>query len=418
MVATILLLALTVVLFSSIFAWVSSFPAPPAQNSDQFQARLFVQPNATGTGGFITGISITHLAGPAVSPSAQIFVRSNLFATSSQYTGTYTVANGGIATPTWNLGQTWLLTSFVPTGSLCLAPCHPYAFAGAQPDTIRVYIYYDYQELFYVSLPVAATSQSFAFLAVGTTPTVPVIGGPFTIWASIQGVLPGAGTSVVVTLSGLPGLAAMTTPMAMTYVAATGLWTYSIALGETTSSGTYYTPILATTTTGYGWSGTSAVPVYITPYATLIGSVFKMGTPPATARCTAADAPVAACQALNDYYYTVSITASPVTFGNVLFEVLTSTRTVYSATTHGAFGIALTSAPTTLAAGYVLASPYSMQMPNSGFTYVAGTTAATALTTLYTISIDVGTVNPAGAGLVLLVVGIGSYSSYTSAALP
>jgi len=35
-VATILLLALTVTLFASIFAFVTSFPSPPAQNSNQF----------------------------------------------------------------------------------------------------------------------------------------------------------------------------------------------------------------------------------------------------------------------------------------------------------------------------------------------------------------------------------------------
>jgi flagellin-like protein len=416
-VATILLLALTVVLFSSIFAWVSAFPAPPAQNADQFQARLLVQPNASGSGGYITGITITHLAGPPVSSSAAIYIRSTLFPTSSQYTGTYTVANGNISSNTWNLGQTWVLSKFVPTGSACVSPCHPYAYLGANPDTIRIYIYYDFQELFYVSLPVAVTSQTFAFLSVGTTPASPVIGGAFTIWAEIQGVVPAVGTSVMVTLSGLPGYSAVTTAKAMTYSAATGLWSYSSLTGNTTASGLYYAPIYATTAAGYGWSGTSAVAVSITPYSTLIGSVFTMGTPSAAAKCTAAKTPVAACQAANDYYYTVAITASSVTFGSILFEVLTSTRTVYSATTEAAFALALTSTPTVVAASWSAAGG-AMQVPSAGFTYVAGTTSATALTTLYVISVDVGTVKPTGTGLTLLVLGIGAYSGYTGVALP
>ncbi|HTW40484.1 MAG TPA: type IV pilin [Thermoplasmata archaeon] len=420
-IATILLLAMTVVLFSSIFAWVSAFPAPPAQNSNQFQARLTVTPNATGTGGFITAVSITHLAGPPVSSQTSIYVRSKYFPTSSQYTGTYTLPNGNVTGNTWNLGQTWLLTSFVPTGSPCTAPCHPYAFAGSQPDTISVYIYYDYQVLFTVALPVATTSQSFAFLSTGTTPAVPVIGGPFAIWASIQGVVPGAGTSVTAILSGLPGLSTQTTPVAMTYSAATGQWSYSISLGSTTAAGTYYVPITATTTAGYGWSGTSAVPVYITPYSTLIGSVFTMGTPvAASAKCTAAATPVAACQAANDYYYKITITGSPpLTFGNVLFEVLTSTRTVYDGTTHGAFAVALSTTLTTVAASYVTASPYAMQMPTSGFSTFGGAlTTSSPLTTSYIIEVDVGTVNPAGTGLNFLVLGVGPYTSYVAVALP
>jgi flagellin-like protein len=420
-IATILLLGLTVVLFSSIFAWVSAFPPPPSSNSNQFQARLTVSPNATGTGGYITSITITHLAGPAVTSQASIYVRSHYFPTSSQYTGTYTLANGNITGKTWNLGQTWTLTSFVPTGSPCTSPCQPYAYYGGQPDTISVFVYYDYNVLFTVSLPVAATTQTFAFLAEGTTPATPVIGGPFTIWAAIQGVVPGAGTSVTATISGIPGLSTHTTPVAMTYSAATGLWSYAITLGTTTAAGTYYVPIYATTTSGYGWSGTSALTVYITPYSTLIGSAVTMATPvAASAKCTAAATPVAACQAANDYYYKITLNYSaPVTFGQVLFEVLTSSRTVYDATTHGAFAVALATTPATMVASYVTASPFAMQMPSSGFSsYAAGYSATSALTTSYVIELDVGTVNPAGTGLAFLILGIGPYSSYTAVALP
>jgi len=191
-------------------------------------------------------------------------------------------------------------------------------------------------------------------------------------------------------------------------------WVWNVSAGSTTASGTYYAFITATAN---GKTGTAAVPVSITSYSTLIANAITLGTPGAAAKCTGAKAPVAACQAANDYYYIVPISASLVTFGSVLFEVLTSTRAVYSATAEAAFALSLTTTPGTVAASWSAAGG-AMSMPSSGFTYVSPLVPASPLTTTYEISIDVGTVSPTGTGLSLLVVGINSYSGYTAVGLP
>ena len=73
-IATILLLALTVTLFGAIFAFVTSFPSPPAQSNNQFQASLFYPSN--GSASWIAGVRIVHLAGPATPGSALIYLHS------------------------------------------------------------------------------------------------------------------------------------------------------------------------------------------------------------------------------------------------------------------------------------------------------------------------------------------------------
>jgi hypothetical protein len=158
----------------------------------------------------------------------------------------------------------------------------------------------------------------------------------------------------------------------------------------------------------------TAVSVSITPYSTLITHSIALGVSSSAALCTGAGAPVAACQASGDYYYLVPILYSPITFGNVLFEVLTPSGSTYTATTHAAFAVAKNSAPTAFSAEYIFGSPYSMLMPNSGWSALGGTTTELSpLTSAYQISIDMGTVNPAGVGNTFIVIGIGPYSGQT-----
>ena len=59
--ATIILLAMTVVLFSSIFAWVTTFPAPAVQNTTQFSANLVLTPNQTYVQGLRSPTSLDRL---------------------------------------------------------------------------------------------------------------------------------------------------------------------------------------------------------------------------------------------------------------------------------------------------------------------------------------------------------------------
>src|SRR5271170_5968607 len=398
-VATILLLALTVTLFASIFAFVTSFPAPPAQNSNQFQAKLIIQPNATGTGGPITGISILHLAGPQVSQQALIYLKSSLHPTWTQFGTPYTLTQGGVS-GVWSLGQTWLLTSFAGGND-------PWA-----PDNITIYIVANAQLIFSVVVPGAVLNIPPTFVNDYTTPTSPAVGQAFTISAVIQGIT--SANTVQVTLSGLPGMSGVTAAQPLNYSAATGLWSTSfVRAGLTTSTGSYYVFLTASSSTGK--TATSALPVYITPYSTLISSALTLGTfTLGAATCTAANTPAAACQASGDHYATVTISSSSITFGSVSFEVYTTASYVaYTTAGHTAFALATTAALTTSVVSWVGPAKGPM-LVNSTWTttYKAGYSALSPLTTSFIFSMDLGTA-AVPATLSFIVIGIGAYSSST-----
>jgi flagellin-like protein len=393
-VATILLLALTVVLFSSIFAFVTSFPAPPAQNSNQFQANLVISANASGISGVLTGVTIVHLAGPAISQQATIYLRSAVHPTWLQFSTGYTLADGGI-TGTWNLGQTWTLTSF--TG-------------GADsyvPDNITISIIQGAQLVFSDIVPGTVLNLPPTFLSVGTTPAVPAVGQAFQIYSAVQGIT----TAPTIVVSGLPGSLPAGSQTMHPYG---GEWVYNITAGLTTTSGTYYSFITAVTAASK--TGSSSVPVYLTPYSTLIATALSVGTPTAPVKCTAAHAPAAACQAVNDTTVSVPITASSITLGSVSFEVYTTTTNVpYTTAGHSAFALALTATPTTTVVKWVGPATGPLLVTSSWtITYTGPATTTSPLTNLYTISIDLGTAS-VPATLSFIVLGIGVYSSQTLA---
>lgn len=422
-VATILLLALTVVLFASIFAFVTAFPGPPAQNSNQFQANLIQGVNTSGscTGACLkipvaTSITITHLSGPAVPMAALIYIKSAVHPIGPEFRNPYSLTAGGIpAGETWNLGQTWVLNANFTGGD------HP-----TLPDNFTIYIVSVTSLLFSVILPGAVINLPPTFVAVGTTPTAPVVGQGFTIFAQIQGPVPTSPLgSVLITVSGIPGMANVTTPQKMQYSAATGLWTYSMLAGNTTASGTYYAFITATTTVGL--VGTAAVSVPITPYSLSIGGAITLSSAVTTGSCAVGSAqtvpPVAAtkggCKA-GDYIYTLTITSSSVTFSSILLQVRsTSTNTVLTATASSSFAI-LTSA-SVVAAITVPGSGAAFAMPTPWAGYNGGLapaiTGSSPLTTSYTIVIDSGGTVAIAPVPTLVVLGDGSYTGSFSVTL-
>jgi hypothetical protein len=394
-VATILLLGLTVVIFGSILAFVIGFPAPLTQNSSQFSAQLYTETNGSALA--VQSLVISHLTGPIVPASALIYLKSSLHPKGPEFASPYPLTAGGIpAGRTWNPGQNFVLNSNFTGG-----------FHPVLPDNITIYIISNDNLLFSTVLPGTAVSLPPIFYDAATTPTSPAVGQSFNISIQIQNIV--SFNNVYVNLSGLPGTFAAL--HRMTFIG--NVWNYTVPAGWTTASGQYYAIVNATTTLGVVAS--AAAPVYITPYSTLITHTVSLGTAGSAAKCTAAAAPVAACQAANDYYYTIPILYTSVTFGSVLFEVLAPSGTTFAATTHGAFALSLTASPGTAAASYVFASPYTMLMPNSGFsTYAGSYKTTTPLTNAFEISIDVGTVNPAGVGNTFVVIGIGSYSGQTT----
>ena len=417
-VATILLLALTVVLFSAIFAFVTSFPAPPAQNSNQFQASIVQAANGTGKtcGGSSTtspctmalSFNILHLAGPPVGGNALIYLKSSQHPLGYEFKNPYTLSSGGITSGIWNLGTTWSLTSF-PCSTTVTTGCNPIL-----PDNITVYITSGSQLLFSAVIPGVVISTPPTFLSVGTSPASPAVGEGFTINATIQGV--SSSSSVQVNLDYLPG---MTTAAlaSMTYNAATGFWSYTLGPGNTTASGSYYATITATNN---GLSGTTSVPVTITSYSTLIATAVTLGSASGPTKCSTGTEP-AVCRSTSDYYYTVTLTTSLVTLGGVYFGVYsTSTGLPFTSPSTPAFAVSPTA---TLNKAFLVWAPTAtggtsmvVSFTTWTSTYANGGSSTSSLKTSMSISMDVGSTSPS-ATLELVVFGTGPYSGQTTITL-
>ncbi len=403
-VATILLLALTVVLFASIFAFVTSFPGPPAQNSNQFQAALNTGPNGSATEA--TSVTITHLAGPSISQTAQIYLKSSRYPNGPEFALPYSLVAGGLSpTQVWNLGQTWVLSSNFTGGF------HPII-----PDNITIYVVAGSSLLFSVVLPGTVINVPPTFLSVGTSPSVPALGEAFQIQAAIQGVTATSTVTVVVS-----NLGSSLPTGGQTMKLDNGVWVYNVTAGLTAASGTFYAFITATTPGGK--IGTSSVPVFITPYSTLIANAFTLGTATyGLCSKTTTHTPVAAClvSATQQYYFSVTISASAIDFGGILLEVeTTATKAAYATVAAAVFAIALTSTATTPVVTWTDSVVTGPLIITSSWTtaYTSPATSLTPLTTLYTISVNVGTTLPsATAGtLSFLALGQGAYSSQTAA---
>lgn len=220
-VATILLLALTVTLFASIFAFVTSFPSPPAQNNSQFQASIAYSSNGLN----VSAIRILHLAGPPVPTNGLIYLKSAMQPTAPEFASPYSVASGLPAgTGVWNLGQTWNVTFTAP-------------YLPQANSNITVYIVSGTQLLFSVILPGATVAAPPTVVSTSVYPSPLTVGASFTVYATLSGSY--TSTSVYVNLAAVPNTGTLNTAQKMTQNAQ-GQWTYTVAAGVTTTAGTFY----------------------------------------------------------------------------------------------------------------------------------------------------------------------------------
>lgn len=237
-VATILLLALTVTLFASIFAFVTSFPPPPAQNNNQFLANLVVTANQKN----ISGIKIVHLAGPVVPGGADVYLKDANDPTASEFTTPYTVSSGLSGATLWSLGQTWSVS--FPSTSL-----------PSIQDNITIYIISATQLLFSVILPGTAFTLSPTIVATSVSPAVPVIGQSFTVYATLAGSY--GAHSVYVNLVSVPGGPTTTKQMTQN---AQGQWTYTWSTGAA-KNGTFTGFVNASSPSGQQAIGTVVITI-------------------------------------------------------------------------------------------------------------------------------------------------------------
>jgi FlaG/FlaF family flagellin (archaellin) len=247
-VGTILILALTVVLFSAIFFFVNTFPRPPTQTANQFSASPVF--GTSGGKQTISGIRILHLTGPdVISNPTQIYLFAQVPYTALCPAGGCTVSQGLPGNPpVWTLGQTWNIT---------------FGVSIFTPNNVSVTIISSSVLLYSQNVPGLITNYPPIFLNVWTSKTnacgqaEPVHATQFYICSQIQdpniqpGVAPGClNYNCVATLAkSLPGSNA-TGILPSAWNAAGKYWYSTVPASWTTAAGTYTVIVVATNLLG------------------------------------------------------------------------------------------------------------------------------------------------------------------------
>jgi hypothetical protein len=241
---TILILALTVVLFSSIFFFVSTFPKPASQPAYQFQGQLYYGFATKGahTWTNVSYLTVTHLGGPVIYAfNTQFYVVSQ--AHPQNTTVVYTLSSGGLGssnTASWGTGQVW---------NLSLVADH----LGI-PDNITVTVVTGGTVVYRQTLPGTNPTIPPIFDQEGTSPGNPVVSSPFSIFVQISDpFLRTTSTQVYLNIT-TPGLTCvnplsayssnMTVKLRMAYNSTNGLW--FVPGCSASISGTYYVTAWAT----------------------------------------------------------------------------------------------------------------------------------------------------------------------------
>jgi len=148
-----------------------------------------------------------------------------------------------------------------------------------------------------------------------------------------------------------------------------------------------------------------------------IGSAFSAGNPTTASKCGAGTYLLNGCLT-NDYVYVLTVETTGATFGNVLFEVKTTSGSIYAGGGVGGFTVLTVSGgiaaqgPTAANAAIAMTSTFS----TFGGVICNGAQCgpSTPWSSIYTIMIDTGTANPSGLGLTFVAIGTAGYSGTTS----
>jgi archaeal type IV pilus assembly protein PilA len=153
------------------------------------------------------------------------------------------------------------------------------------------------------------------------------------------------------------------------------------------------------------------------PGSTPIGSAFAAGNPK-SGTCVGGGTIAANGCVGGDFFETLTIEQSSVTFANVLFEVIvTSTGNAWTCPATGtACDFTVTSTTGASVATVNIAVNTGMVMPSTGFSTYTGVTSGSSLSSgIYDIELDLGTKGTTGLGLSFVAIGTGGYSGTTSA---
>jgi len=338
-IATILLLALTVVLFASIFFFVTSFPAPAAQNSNQFRGAIQLASNQS----YITSVSILHLGGPVVPGSDTVYLKGSLQPSYVSFATPITVSSGLSGSSAWNLGQTWSFSFPTPLPRL---------------QNITIYVVSPTQLLYSAILPGQAFYTPPVVLQTWTSPANPSVGNAFTVYAIFGGTT--AGLAPTVYLGAIPGLPS--TAQAMSAAGPTNEWKYLVASSLTTTNGTY--PAVISGTNSQGLTGTGSLTITIANSASGSTPAFSVGvvfvpSPPNSGTAEAV-------QAVVTYTGTVQNAPLSVSFAG------SSNPTGYTFSGSGPSGLTISGSSSETVTSQ---SQWTIPTPNSLYTYTVTATA-------------------------------------------
>jgi hypothetical protein len=227
-IATIIILGITVTLFASLFAFVDSFPPPPSQSVNTFSTTLgYVTVSGKS---YISTISVELTAGPSVAGIGEVYLSSENNPTLPQFSAPITVSYGIHNVSTWVVGQSWEYT-------------FPAASRDPLPDNITISIVSAGLLLYNVVVPGNVLALPPSIASSGATPDPVSVGAAFQIYAVFSGNLAGTKTGTTanayVNVAGIPGLNSVPEPVKMASTG-NGAYVYNVSASLTTTNGTYY----------------------------------------------------------------------------------------------------------------------------------------------------------------------------------
>jgi hypothetical protein len=241
-VATILLLGMTITLFSSIFVFTSRNPTAQPQALNEFTAAL----SYGGSGGLqVLTISITHLSGNVITGAAT--TQAAVYVTSQKHPvaipSPFSLSAGLSGSSIWGFSQTW---------SVSLS-----TYSITSPDNLTVsVISHDQLQYHTVLFALVPTNYPY-FLKVQTTPVSVAPNAAFNLSSIVQ-FASSLGDNVKVNLTAIGGSA----NQAMTGSGGTGLYYYDGTAPNPAMAKTYYLVLTATDMNGLRTS--FAVPLMVT----------------------------------------------------------------------------------------------------------------------------------------------------------
>lgn len=226
-VATIILLGITVSLFSAVFIFVNRFPTPPPQGLDQFQASLVLDPSSAS---HIYGVKVVLGAGPIVSSSARIYL-----VPSSPVAGTWQFSQPNGIPVLWGLNGTNTSTSYWSSGQVWFTH---FKVEPTLPFNIGVDVIRAGTLLFQVTLSGATVSFPPVVSQVWTSPSYIRVGQNFTVNVVMTGNL--TGVTATIYLGGIPVLSSTAKPLTINPATGSGSFTVTpSSAGTTTTPGSY-----------------------------------------------------------------------------------------------------------------------------------------------------------------------------------